>query len=470
MTQPYQSRKQIHRKKKKNWLPLLPVCILFLAGGTYVINKMLVDLNPRQEKAHASSSSKKSEKEQAKESLLTQLSNEKWTKSESYSTSEQTFFIDDLKNEENLGLLFSHFPKENAPEIVTGKEVSEDYSEALKRVYYDFSSYTWNETKKIYDKTESNSGETSFMKADTHELPKITDFFPSKTELMHSHFLIQQEILNSSQDGNKIIDEVLNQQPFTPEELTVNKVNDVGIQVNLTKPIGDVSSFTLPWAEFAYYLNPKYVSTQYFPKKETKQVALTFDDGPSPETTERLLDILKEENVKATFFVLGNAAQANPSILEKIISEGHIIGNHSYDHAKLTQLSPEAIKKEMQDTDKIVYQTTGQLPKYIRPPYGAMKESIAKTLNQPLIHWNIDTEDWKKGSPEDIVGAVNENLENGSVILLHDIHKTSVDSVQPLIQSLKKQGYTFTSINSLFEGPHRGTQYFGGSREINVFQ
>ncbi|KAF1298672.1 hypothetical protein BAU15_11135 [Enterococcus sp. JM4C] len=472
MTQPYQSRRQRHQKKRKtnSWLSFLPVGGLFLIGTIYAINSLINDLTPQPEEAGATVSSKLlSDKEQATRSLLKQLADQKWLKSQNYSTEEQTFLIDNQNNEDDLGLLFSHFPKENAPDIVTGKEVSEDFSDSLTRVYYDFSSYTWNEEKHAFDRADSNSGEAHFVKKDTKRLPVITDFFSDDTELMHSHFLIQQEILNNSKDGSAILDQVLAKAPFKTSELTVTKVNDMGIQVKLAQPVGDVSTVLFPWAEFAYYLNPKTVSINYFPKSSNKQVALTFDDGPLPGTTKKLLTILKEEQVPATFFVLGSQAQLYPEVLQEIISDGHVIGNHSFDHKNLTELTADAVKLEMQETDKVVYNATGQLPRYIRPPYGAMKESIAKTLDQPLIHWNIDTEDWKKGKAETIVDTINNQLEDHSVILLHDIHETSVDAVQPLIHSLKEQGYEFTTINTIFEGPRSRTQYFGGSREINVF-
>ncbi|MGM0124131.1 peptidoglycan-N-acetylglucosamine deacetylase [Enterococcus sp. AZ194] len=472
MTQQYRSRKEIYRKKpkKKNWLFFLPIIVLFIVGSGYVINSLLSDLNPEHKDAYAHTPLKlSSERKQAKRSLLKELADKQWQESKNYSTDEQTFFVDNLKHEDSLGLLFSHFPKDNAPDIVTGKQVSENYSKSLTRVYYNFSSYIWNEKKKSYDQTESNSGEASFIRSDTKKMPTTTDFFPSNEELMRCHFLIQQEILNRSKDGNTIIDEVLNLAPFKTGDLVVNKVNDVGIEVTLSQPIGDVSMVMLPWAEFSHYLNSSFVSKQYFPEHKNKQVALTFDDGPRPETTEKLLKILKEEDVPATFFVLGSQAEAYPNVLKEIIEDGHTIGNHSYDHKNLTQLTPDAIKTQMHSTDKTVYKATGLLPKYIRPPYGAMKESIAKTLDQPLIHWNVDTEDWKKGSSEKIVKTVNDQLEDGSVILLHDIHENSVDAVRPIIQSLKKQGYEFTTVDTIFKGPKSHTQYFGGSREINEF-
>jgi peptidoglycan/xylan/chitin deacetylase (PgdA/CDA1 family) len=200
-----------------------------------------------------------------------------------------------------------------------------------------------------------------------------------------------------------------------------------------------------------------------------KYVALTFDDGPNDTTTLDLLKILKDNDVKATFFELGQMVDRYPEVSKKVHEEGHEIASHSYSHPQLNTLSPEDVKAEITKTDKAIYQATGVLPKNLRPPYGAIDQQSAQAAGKSIIQWSVDTEDWKLKDPNKILKVVQNNVYDGSIILLHDIHPKSVQAVPGIIQTLKAQGYEFVTVDQLLNGKQKPMyQYFGATDERSV--
>jgi len=180
-----------------------------------------------------------------------------------------------------------------------------------------------------------------------------------------------------------------------------------------------------------------------------KLIALTFDDGPSPANTGRLLDILKEKNVKATFFVLGNLAERNPALVQREEAEGHEVGSHTPYHNQQTKLSPAGIQSEAATMNQIFINVLGHSPVFTRPPYGSVNDSVRANLNQPLILWSIDPEDWKYRNAATVRANVVRNAHDGAIALMHDIHATTVDAVPGIIDDLRAQGYEFLTVSEL---------------------
>lgn len=180
-----------------------------------------------------------------------------------------------------------------------------------------------------------------------------------------------------------------------------------------------------------------------------KCVALTFDDGPMPTTTPRLLEILKQRQVKATFFVAGSLAASNPSILENIHNQGHEIGNHSWSHADFTKLTDLAIAEEIHKTNQIIQQATGQTPRIFRPPYGAMNPRVISKINLPIVTWNVDTLDWRDRDPDIVAKRAVYHTEDKSIILMHDIHPSSVEATGAILDTLLKGEYHFVTVSEL---------------------
>ena len=167
-------------------------------------------------------------------------------------------------------------------------------------------------------------------------------------------------------------------------------------------------------------------------------VALTFDDGPSVYTS-KLLDILRERNAKATFYVLGSQVSKRPDLLRRMKNEGHQIGNHTWSHADLTKISPERIGQEISKTDEVIKNITGNATSTVRPPYGSVNSGVLikfKELGKPSILWSVDTRDWLDRNSQIVCSRAVSSARSGSVILLHDIHSTSVDAIPCIVDGL----------------------------------
>jgi peptidoglycan-N-acetylglucosamine deacetylase len=189
-----------------------------------------------------------------------------------------------------------------------------------------------------------------------------------------------------------------------------------------------------------------------------KVIALTFDDGPHPFNTPQLLNLLKQEQVKATFFVLGKRANRYPTILKRISKEGHEIGNHGYSHSQFQKLNERQISWEIRKTEQIINQATGKKPYCFRSPYGQMNGMIKKEAHRfgyQFIEWSIDPRDWEKGrTAKRIINNVEAYVHTGDIILLHDgggDRRETIKAVRVLIHDLKKKGYRFTTVTGLMK-------------------
>ena len=151
-----------------------------------------------------------------------------------------------------------------------------------------------------------------------------------------------------------------------------------------------------------------------------KKVALTFDDGPNAKYTEGLLEGLKERGVQATFFLLGHQVEKSPEIVKKMHEDGHLIGNHSYEHVNLSSLSDEAAMVQVDKTNEAIYQVTGEFPEYIRPPFGCWKSNLDYKTTMIEVLWNVDPLDWKTDNTDAVVQKVLKEVKENDIILLHD--------------------------------------------------
>lgn len=180
-------------------------------------------------------------------------------------------------------------------------------------------------------------------------------------------------------------------------------------------------------------------------------IALTFDDGPGVHT-ERLLEILKNNNAKATFFVAGYMLENRKDTLKAIAAGGHDIGGHSWSHNDLTKLSEQAVVDEIMLTRQMIYSVTGVDTRLVRPPYGANNDytrGIAANLGVVFINWNIDTEDWRYRNADTVYDSTVGNARDGAIILCHDIHKTTVDAMERVVPKLIEDGYQLVTVSEL---------------------
>lgn len=179
-----------------------------------------------------------------------------------------------------------------------------------------------------------------------------------------------------------------------------------------------------------------------------RMIALTFDDGPSEQYTNRLLDILQKESVHVTFFVLGRNADRYPQILVREHREWHEIGNHSYSHTLFTKISTGAIQDQLYRTDRAIYRAIWEYPSIFRPPYGTTNTGVLATLHMPAILWSIDSRDWQTHDVTHNIASI-ANAKDGDILIMHDIHESSIESVPEIIARLRARGFTFVTISEL---------------------
>ena len=191
-------------------------------------------------------------------------------------------------------------------------------------------------------------------------------------------------------------------------------------------------------------------------------VAITYDDGPGAETN-RLLDKLKAKNAHASFMVIAPSAEQHPELLKRMKAEGHTIGNHTKSHRQLNTLSPEQVSQEIDAGNAAIKKATGQSTRWVRPPYGATNATVDqvtrdKGVSQAL--WDVDTVDWKDRNSEHVCSSAVQGARAGSIVLMHDIHPTTVDAADCVIDGLRAKGLEPVSLDRLLRTPVPGKRYY----------
>lgn len=201
--------------------------------------------------------------------------------------------------------------------------------------------------------------------------------------------------------------------------------------------------------------------------KKLKCIALTYDDGPFPDETGELLETLRRYKVKATFFMLGQNVKAYPDTVKEIVATGSELANHSWGHPSLPGLSNEGMRRELQRTNDAIEKATGVRTALMRPPYGATNkrlDRVTRQLGMSQIYWDVDTLDWKYRSTGRLVNYVLSNARRNEVVLMHDIHYSTVAAAPRIIRGLKAKGYTLVTVSELYPTLRAGGRYpeFGG--------
>lgn len=193
-------------------------------------------------------------------------------------------------------------------------------------------------------------------------------------------------------------------------------------------------------------------------------IALTFDDGPGPRTGE-LVETLKKYNARATFFMLGENVGKYEESVQKMLEANCELGNHSYSHTQLTKLDEKQIQNEIQSTNKAIRKASGQPATVLRPPYGAVNDLVKESVGMPMIMWSDDTLDWKFKNAQNTIDSVLKNVQDGDIILMHDIHSSSVDAAIQLIPMLQQRGFQLVTVSELADARdmslQNGGQYYG---------
>jgi peptidoglycan/xylan/chitin deacetylase (PgdA/CDA1 family) len=188
---------------------------------------------------------------------------------------------------------------------------------------------------------------------------------------------------------------------------------------------------------------------------DSPYIAMTFDDGPNEKLTPKLLDLLAQHHIHATFFVLGENAIQHPEILKRAVQEGHEIGNHSWSHPNLAKASEETVRSQIKRTEDLITNVIGSRPTLFRPPYGSLtahqKHFIHDQLAYEIILWEVDPLDWKKPGPNIVSTRIVKETRPGSIILAHDIHAQTIEAMPATFTELENKGFKFVTVTELLK-------------------
>lgn len=186
---------------------------------------------------------------------------------------------------------------------------------------------------------------------------------------------------------------------------------------------------------------------------EGPYLAMTFDDGPHITNTPRLLQMLAQRHIKATFFMVGQCAAEYPEIVKRVAAEGHEVANHSWSHPNFAKMSEEAVRAEISRTQQAIFAGCGVTPKIIRPPYGSITDRerkwITGDLGLKIIMWSVDPLDWKNRNAATVARRILAEAHPGSIILSHDIHATTIDAMPEVLDTLLARGMKFVTVSEL---------------------
>lgn len=325
-----------------------------------------------------------------------------------YTKSDNKIFLDTL---DEVNIDYTYFKNNNIISIVLFK--NENDNQEITTYNYDFKKNSFvniSDFIKNYDIIyEYLKKDYNIDKTDTSNL-KVNNF-----SIDHNFLYIYYSKDTFNTDDNLIIKIPLD-----------NKINDVKVSKKINAPI------------------KRNIDTS------SKVVALTFDDGPSRYTND-IIDILEKNDAVATFFILGNKVKLYEDTLKRSISNGNEIGNHTFNHKWLTKLTDDEIKEQISNTQSIIEEVTGYTPLLFRPSYGSLNKRVRKDINLDIVLWNVDTMDWKYKSTNKIVARATNNVKDMDIILLHDTYKSTKDSLEKIITTLKDKGFTFVTVSELKE-------------------
>ena len=345
------------------------------------------------------------------------------------------------------------------------------YTEKLDSVLKGITTHSIS--KQIYDLSNSKVEETektSFGKVYLTEDGKLFTLDQLFSDSSKAKEILLKELTSFLQDKKLEqgkIDQLV--KSFSDQDLSAWNFDYKDSQIILypSQAVENIDEIALPVSGFFDVVQSSYLLDKdaelykaYYEKKNRKVVALTFDDGPNPATTNQALDTLSKYGIKATFFVLGKNVSGNEEILKRMKADGHVIGNHSWSHPVLSKLSLDEAKKQITDTEDALTKVLGSSSKLMRPPYGAITDDIRNSLDLSFIMWDVDSLDWKSKNEAAILTEIQREVKNGSIILMHDIHAETVNALPKVIDYLKGQGYDFVTIPDLLDSRLKAHQIY----------
>ncbi len=343
------------------------------------------------------------------------------------------------------------------------KHINKAHPEKFSKIFYIDKSWKILDCKSIF--SENKDVLINLLKKKIEE--KKINFIKGELQKNLKRYIVKPKVYFDKDDSYFIFDEY-DIAPYSEWKIIlkfnqneVSKFLNPEIFTNLKEKKEETNKTQLKVESWKLQEEKKEFSKKETPKKEVnkkekKYIALSFDDWPSKTLTPKLLDLLKKYNIKATFCVLWKNSSYFPEIVKREFDEWNEICNHSWGHPNLTKLSAERLKKEIENTDKKIIEITWEKPKLFRPPYWAYNDKVKKAVWRTVLMWNVDSMDWKNKNVEKNIKNVEKDLKDGSIILFHDIHKQSIETIEPLIKKLKEENYEFLTVSELLKRWQKG--------------
>lgn len=384
---------------------------------------------------------------------------------ESFIKEEKKVFKDSIKDidtyENELNISYSYSIKDNLYSIYikSYSYVGEDnkYTWKHKIIYYDSKLNSEIDVNniiidnKIYEVLRNNCYDYLIDNKDKYDIYD-NNIINKRLIAIDSNY----ELISFNKDSIDVV--------FEPHSVS-DYDNEIIISINYNNVINYLNSNYFNIDDTKKEMNTINVEKKYNRIRESKDfenkklVALTFDDGPAYGKTEKLITELDKRNARVTFFMLGQLAIKQKDLVKKVYDYGHTIGSHTYDHKNLKKLDDDKLKFEIDYTNEILSNIIGEEIRFVRPPYGSYNQNILSKVNMAFILWNVDTLDWKLRDAEKVRDYIVEHAKDGDIILLHDIHATSVDGVIMAIDILKNEGYEFVSLDEMLIYRNINIQY-----------
>lgn len=318
----------------------------------------------------------------------------------------------------------------------------------------------------LVEKNNYNNKYTSYLYKDNENdyISKIYEYGTDKE--INLTDLIREDKID---EYNKKIDELLKLKypKFIAENLNLDSVkksyllrnNELVIYFNdydFKPKIDETLYLTVNYNEIKDYVNFTVLLDSDYQNEDgydytnaKKSVAITFDDSPNIGKTNKILEYLNDNKSHATFFVLGNKAINNKDLLISIRNFGNEIGSHTYNHGNMSKMSDEEIKNDYNKMNDIYKEVFNEELKYVRPPYGSIKNRQLSVIDTTFIHWSLDTNDWRYRSKDYLVKFVVEHIKDGDIILFHDSYNSTVNAIEELLPILYSMGYQVMSVSEL---------------------
>lgn len=235
-------------------------------------------------------------------------------------------------------------------------------------------------------------------------------------------------------------------------------LSDKGLEVPVNDPDGRIESINIPLNQLVGVVksefldeNSKNMVAENLKKrdKETKMIAITFNNSLEDDSMAKALDMLKKSKSKATFYVLGQNASKKPKALERAIKESHEIGSNTWSQKNLTEIKDNEIYQEVLKSKYSIYNSTGTFTRTLRPPYAAINSDSADIANTPIVMWSLDARDWNSENAKEISDRIIENAKTGDIIVFHSTNDTSIKAAEQVINKLKKDKYEFVTVSEL---------------------